>query len=65
MLGAPLNVNMDADSLEGQGEVLLLQLETDYSLHRLFIQGGTVQFWINAADLVARRFERAYATYRQ
>jgi hypothetical protein len=64
MLGAPLNVNMNADGMEGVGEVLLLQLESDYSLHKCFINGGTVQFWINVADLAAKRFERAYATYR-
>jgi uncharacterized protein YwqG len=64
MLGAPLNVNMNADGMEGVGEVLLLQLEPDYSLHKRFINGGTVQFWINVADLAAKRFERAYATYR-
>jgi hypothetical protein len=64
MLGAPLNVNMDADAMEGRGEVLLLQLESDFSLHRNFIGGGTVQFWIKAVDLAAKRFERAYAKYR-
>ena len=64
MLGAPLNVNMDADLMEPKGEVLLLQIEPDFSLHECFINGGTVQFWIKAVDLAARRFERAYATYR-
>jgi uncharacterized protein YwqG len=64
MLGAPLNVNMDADAMEGHGEVLLLQLEPDFPMHRNFIGGGTVQFWIKAVDLAAKRFERAYATYR-
>jgi uncharacterized protein YwqG len=47
-----------------KGEVLLLQLEPDFSAHKHFIAGGTVQFWIKSADLAAERFERAYATYR-
>jgi hypothetical protein len=64
MLGAPLNVNMNADAMEGEGYVLLLQLEYDYSVHTGFVGGCTIQFWIKAVDLAARRFERAFATAR-
>jgi Domain of unknown function (DUF1963) len=64
MLGAPLNVNMNSDAMAGKGYHLLLQLEPDYALHKLFLRGCIIQFWIKDTYLIDRRFERVLATAR-
>jgi Domain of unknown function (DUF1963) len=64
MLGAPENVNGSAgnwEKCEERGDVLLLQLPKAFE-H--VMMDGKVQFWINATDLAAGNFDRAFGTIR-
>jgi uncharacterized protein YwqG len=42
--------------------VLLLQLNSDYGVNFMFCDVGEVEFWIDKRDLVARRFDKVFAT---
>lgn len=44
------------------GDVLLLQLVSDFGVNFLFWDGGEAEFWISRDDLSAKRFERAWVT---
>jgi hypothetical protein len=64
MLGAATNVQGSAEGARGAGFVPLLQLDTDWGLHRsfMFCDMGMAQFWIRPEDLRDRSFDRAWAT---
>jgi Domain of unknown function (DUF1963) len=44
-----------------ENEVLLLQLVSDYGVGFMFCDVGEIHFWIDKADLAARRFDRVRA----
>ena len=50
-----------ANPTSGQG-VRIAQFDSDYALGMMFCDVGIVDFWIDANDLAAGRWERAYAT---
>jgi len=64
MLGAATNVQGSAEEVRAAGVVSLLQLDTDWGLHRsfMFCDMGMAQFWIRPEDLRDRHFDRAWAT---
>lgn len=58
MLGFPL---ASQHIEEHEGEVLLLQLFSDYGVEFMFCDVGEIHFWISDEDLAARRFDRVRA----
>jgi hypothetical protein len=64
MLGAPASVQNAADDAKENGDLLLLQIDTDQAVHEdfKFCDLGMVQFWMHPSDLEVGRFERAWAT---
>lgn len=64
MLGAASNVQGAAQAARERGDILLLQLDTDWGLDEsfMFCDCGMSQFWISPRDLAAGRFDRAWAT---
>jgi hypothetical protein len=64
MLGAATNVQGSANAARGSGLVPLLQLDSDWGVHKsfMFCDMGMAQFWIKPEDLRERRFERAWAS---
>jgi hypothetical protein len=49
------------NSTAGSG-IRLLCLDSDYGPGMMFCDCGVVEYWIDPADLAARRFDRAYAS---
>jgi uncharacterized protein YwqG len=64
MLGVGKNIQGTAESAWADGTVLLLQIDSDRAVHEEFIfcDMGAAQFWIDAADLAAGRFDKAWGT---
>lgn len=64
MLGIGKGIQGTAEGTHADGTILLLQLDTDWSVHNhfQFCDMGVAQFWIESADLAAGRFERAWGT---
>ena len=64
MLGGAVNLQGTAEAARANGDVLLLQIDTDWGLHKsfMFCDMGMAQFWIRPDDLAARRFDKAWAT---
>lgn len=64
MLGIGKNIQGAADEARKAGLVLLLQLDSDLAIHEhfMFCDMGAAQFWIKPDDLVAGRFDQAWAT---
>ena len=64
MLGMGKNIQGTAETARTQGDVLLLQVDSDLYLHEHFIfcDMGAAQFWIKPSDLAASRFDHAWAT---
>jgi uncharacterized protein YwqG len=59
MLGhAPTSQNFERQSSQ---DILLLQLVSDSGVDFIFCDCGEIQFWIDAEDLAARRFDRVKA----
>jgi hypothetical protein len=66
MLGVATNIQRTAAQLQGSGTLLLLQIDSDTSVHEefMFCDMGAAQFWIEAADLAKGRFDKAWAPLR-
>jgi uncharacterized protein YwqG len=64
MFGIGKNVQGTAEDARANGTVLLLQIDSDFSLHPnfMFCDMGVAQFWIEPADLAKGRFDRAWGT---
>lgn len=64
MLGIGKDIQRTAENARADGTILLLQIDTDLSVHDRFqfCDMGVAQFWIEPADLAARRFDRAWGT---
>ena len=64
MLGVGKNIQGTASDARADGTVLLLQIDSDKLVHEhfMFCDMGAAQFWINPADLVEGRFDRAWGT---
>jgi hypothetical protein len=64
MLGVATNIQGTAAELQATGTILLLQIDSDTSLHQefMFCDGGAAQFWIEPSDLARRRFHKAWGT---
>lgn len=64
MLGIGKDIQGTAEGAHADGAILLLQLDTDWSVHDhfQFCDMGVAQFWIRPADLAACRFDRAWGT---
>jgi hypothetical protein len=64
MLGVATNIQGTAAQLQAIGTILLLQIDSDISLHKdfMFCDMGAAQFWIEPADLAKRRFYKAWGT---
>ena len=64
MLGVATNVQGTAAKLQAAGTILLLQIDSDTSLHEhfMFCDMGAAQFWIEPADLAKGRFSKAWGT---
>src|SRR5882724_7359734 len=64
MLGIATNIQGTAAELQAAGTILLLQIDSDTSLHQefMFCDGGAAQFWIKPSDLARRRFHKAWGT---
>lgn len=64
MLGFGKNVQGTAADARDDGDILLLQLDSDLKLHEhfMFCDVGVAQFWIKPEDLAEKRFEKAWAT---
>jgi len=64
MLGVGKNVQGTAEEALADGTILLLQIDSDLSLHEhfMFCDMGVAQFWIEPDDLLAGKFEKAWAT---
>jgi hypothetical protein len=64
MLGVGKNIQGRAEEAFADGTILLLQIDSDESLHEhfMFCDMGVAQFWIEPDDLAARKFERAWGT---
>jgi hypothetical protein len=58
LLGHPQSTQ---DFMAEKNQVLLLQLVSDYGVDFMFCDVGEIHFWIDAADLAARRFDRVRA----
>jgi uncharacterized protein YwqG len=64
MLGVATNIQGTAAELQAADTILLLQIDSDTSLHRefMFCDLGAAQFWIEPADLAKARFHKAWGT---
>jgi uncharacterized protein YwqG len=64
MLGVGKNIQGTAEEARADGTILLLQIDSDWSVHKhfMFCDMGAAQFWIEPADLVAGRFDKAWGT---
>jgi hypothetical protein len=64
MLGIGKNIQGTAEDAHADGTILLLQIDTDRSVHEhfMFCDMGVAQFWIKPADLAEGRFDRAWGT---
>jgi hypothetical protein len=64
MLGVATNIQGTAAKLQAAGTILLLQLDSDTSLHEefMFCDMGAAQFWIEPADLAKEQFQHAWGT---
>jgi uncharacterized protein YwqG len=64
ILGVGANIQGAAQRARDSGFSLLLQLDSDRSIHERFVfcDMGMIQFWIKPEDLDAGLFERAWAT---
>jgi uncharacterized protein YwqG len=64
MLGVATNIQGTAAELQAAGTVLLLQIDSDTSLHQefMFCDMGAAQFWIEPADLARGSFHKAWGT---
>src|SRR5215475_13359978 len=64
MLGVATNIQGAAAQLQAAGTILLLQIDSDTSLHQefMFCDMGAAQFWIDPADLAKGRFYKAGGT---
>ena len=64
MLGFGTNLQGTAEVAHADGDILLLQIDTDLAVHEhfMFCDMGIAQFWIRPDDLAAKRFEKAWAT---
>jgi len=64
MLGVATNIQGTAAELQADGTILLLQIDSDTSLHEqfMFCDMGAAQFWIEPTDLAKERFHKAWGT---
>jgi hypothetical protein len=64
MLGIGKDIQGTAEAAHADGTILLFQIDSDTLVHRrfMFCDMGVAQFWIEPADLMAERFDRAWAT---
>jgi uncharacterized protein YwqG len=64
MLGIATNIQGTASQLQAGGTILLLQIDSDTSLHEhfMFCDMGAAQFWIEPTDLAKGRFKKAWGT---
>ena len=64
MLGAGKNLQGTAEDARADSTVLLLQIDSDLSLHKdfMFCDMGMAQFWIEPDDMAAGSFDKAWAT---
>ena len=64
MLGVATNIQGTAGELQAAGTILLLQIDSDTSLHQefMFCDMGVAQFWIEPSDLAKGRFYKAWGT---
>ena len=64
MLGIGKNVQGTAEEAHADGTILLLQIDSDRSVHEhfMFCDMGVAQFWIKPADLADGRFDKAWGT---
>jgi uncharacterized protein YwqG len=64
MLGIGKNIQGTAEEAHADGTILLLQIDSDRSVHKhfMFCDMGVAQFWIKPADLAAGRFDKAWGT---
>lgn len=64
MLGIGKDIQGTAAGAHADGTILLLQIDTDWSVHDRFqfCDMDVAQFWIEPADLAARRFDKAWGT---
>ena len=64
MLGVASNIQGTAAELQAAGTILLLQIDSDTSLHQefMFCDMGVSQFWNEPADLAKGRFYKAWGT---
>jgi uncharacterized protein YwqG len=64
MLGIGWDVQGTVEEVRADGTILLLQIDSDLSLHEhfMFCDLGVAQFWIKPADLAERRFDKAWGT---
>src|SRR5262249_18342704 len=64
MLDVATNIQGTAEELRAAGTILLLQIDSDTSLHPqfMFCAMGAAQFWIEPADLAKGRYHKAWGT---
>jgi uncharacterized protein YwqG len=64
MLGVATDIQGTAGELQAAGTILLLQIDSDKSLHQrfMFCDMGAAQFWIEPADLANGRLDKAWGT---
>jgi hypothetical protein len=64
MLGIGTDIQGTADGAWSDGDILLLQIDSDKSVHEhfMFCDMGVAQYWIRPADLAEARFDKAWAT---
>lgn len=64
ILGIGKNIQGTAERAHADGKILLLQIDSDWSVHRhfMFSDMGTAQFWIEPSDLADGRFDKAWGT---
>lgn len=64
MLGAGTDVQGTASAEREAGNILLLQIDSDYGVSEdfMFCDMGMAQFWIRPDDLAAGRFEKSWGT---
>jgi uncharacterized protein YwqG len=64
MLGIGRNIQGTAEEARADGTILLLQIDSDRSVHEhfMFCDMGAAQFWIKPTDLADGRFDKAWGT---
>jgi Domain of unknown function (DUF1963) len=64
MLGVGKNIQGSAERARADGNILLMQIDSDRAVHEEFIfcDMGAAQFWIEPSNLAARRFYTAWGT---